>query len=634
MAAILSDPVPLTAAIPGMGSSKNRWECFMHRARFRRFASLTLATTVVGVGVSVGGTTATAASSRVTFSSVPATAPLVTHYTVNPTAPPPAAFSTLLAKPMPRSGAGELGARRTTAAAKLAATAQATAPAVAAAPATGTTTVRTPTTASFAGMQSSKSICPPVGCNPPDMAVAASTQWVFQGVNTSFEVLDTHGHVQPGWPVNAQTFFGVPNLPGNCDPAGPFLSDPRAFYDPSTGRFWAAALQVENAFGVAPDCPFQSSYYLAVSQTGDPRGSWNVYQFEMSLGTTNAADYTMIGFGPDAVYFSANMFNNAGSAYEYAEIFEANKALMQAGSGGFTAAGFTSLTASGPGGNYLADTVQPALTLNARGSGETFVDTINGLDPVTGNQCFSAADACRGLAVWHLGNPVAHDTGGPAPTLTGQYVPNTLPYYYPPSATQPGCTQCIDTLDVRISATPVVRDGTLYAAWDTGIDNGSGVVPGIEYAQVSLGQNGNRQDGQGQSGQGDGAARTSYYYFDGDTGVSFPAVMPDGSGNVVMLYERMGSTINPETRVVATDNARFTGPGRLLKAGEAPYRPGVCGTAVLPVCRWGDFSASSSDGHGGIWLAGEYANGNVGPSTDPNFSSRNWGTWISKVSTH
>lgn len=483
-------------------------------------------------------------------------------------------------------------------------------------------------------MQSAKSICPPVGCNPPDMAVAASTQWVFQGVNTSFEVLDTHGHVQPGWPVNAQTFFGVPNPPGNCDPAGPFLSDPRAFYDPSTGRFWAAVLQVENAFGVAPGCPFQSSYYLAVSQTSDPRGSWNVYQFEMSLGTTNAADYTMIGFGPDAVYFSANMFNNAGTAYEYAEIFEANKALMQAGSGGFTAAGFTSLAVSGPGGAYLADTVQPALTLNSHGSGETFVDTINGLDPVTGNQCFSAADACRGLAVWRLGNPVGHDSGGAPPTLTGQYVSDTLPYYYPPSASQPSCAQCIDTLDVRISATPVVRDGTLYAAWDTGIDNGSGTVPAIEYAQVNVRQNGPNQDTQGHGGQGDNAARTSYYYFDGDVGVSFPAVMPDDNGNVVMLYERMGSTINPETRVVATDNARFTGPGRLLQAGAAPYRPGVCGTAVLPVCRWGDFSASSTDGHGGIWLAGEYANGNVGPSSDPNFSSRNWGTWISKVSTH
>ncbi|MDQ1605929.1 MAG: hypothetical protein QOJ18_296, partial [Microbacteriaceae bacterium] len=49
---------------------------------------------------------------------------------------------------------------------------------------------------------------------------------------------------------------------------------------------------------------------------------------------------------------------------------------------------------------------------------------------------------------------------------------------------------------------------------------------------------------------------------------------------------------------------------------------------ALPVCRWGDYSAASSDGSGSIWLAGQYANANVGPSADPDFSSRNWGTWI------
>jgi hypothetical protein len=593
----------------------------MPQARLRRIASLLVAATTAAVGASVGGATAMAASPRVTLVSTPATATLVAHYTVNPTSPRPAALATL-AKTAPAGATAERGARRTSvAAAKLAAASQLAA-ATAAAPALAASPARGRTTASFAGMQSSRSICPPVGCNPPDMAVAASPRWVFQGVNTSFAVTDTRGQLQPGWPVNSQTFFGVPDLPGNCDPDGPFLSDPRAFYDASTGRFWAATLQVENAFGVAPDCPFQTSYYLAVSQTGDPRGGWNVYQFDMSLGTTNAADYTQFGFGRDAVYFSANMFNQDGSAYEYAEVFEANKALMQAGSGAFSAAGFRSLAVSGPQGEYLADTVQPAMTISPAGGGETFVDTLNGLDPVTGHQCLSAADACRGLALWSLNNPIAHDRGGTPPTLTGRYVPNTLPYFFAPSASQPTCSECIDTLDLRITATPVVSDGTLYAAWDTGINNGTGVVPAIEYAQVSL-----RPENRGAN------ARTSYYFFGGDTGVSFPALMPANGGNVVMLYERMGSTINPETRVVAADSraASFSGAGRLLHAGDAPYRPGVCGTAALPVCRWGDFSASSTDGRDGIWLAGEYANANVGPSTDPNFSSRNWGTWIARV---
>jgi len=440
-------------------------------------------------------------------------------------------------------------------------------------------------------------------------------------VNTSFEVLDTRGHVQPGFPVNAQTFFGIGDLPGNCDPDGPFLSDPRAFYDPVDKRFWAAMLQVENALGVAPNCPFQSAYYLAVSQSSDPRGGWNVYKFDMSHGSTDAADYTQFGFGPDAVYFTANMFNNDGSAYVEAETFEANKQQMEAGSGAFTAAGFRGLTATGPGGTYVADTVQPTLTIGSAGAGEYLVNTFNGLDPVTGNLCLDATTACQGLALWAFTNPVSHDSGGPAPTLTGTYVPRTRPYAFPPPATQPTCTQCIDALDLRITATPVYRDGTVYAAWGTAIDNGRQTVPGIEYAQVQV-KNGSRPDG----------AKSSYYYRSGDTGVSFPAVMPDRHGNVTMLFELMSSTVNPQTRYILGDtrDAAFRGAGVLIKAGEAPYRPAACGTAALPVCRWGDFSASSTDGRT-TWLAGEYANRNVGPSTDPNFSSRNWGTWIESV---
>src|SRR6266567_6585106 len=82
--------------------------------------------------------------------------------------------------------------------------------------------------ARFHGMADSPTVCPPSGCQPPDMAVAASPLWVFQGVNTAYAVYNTSGHIQPGWPKNAQDFFGIPNLPHNCDPAGPFLSDPRA----------------------------------------------------------------------------------------------------------------------------------------------------------------------------------------------------------------------------------------------------------------------------------------------------------------------------------------------------------------------------------------------------------------------
>ena len=61
-----------------------------------------------------------------------------------------------------------------------------------------------------------------------------------------------------------------------------------------------------------------------------------------------------------------------------------------------------------------------------------------------------------------------------------------------------------------------------------------------------------------------------------------------------------------------------------MKAGEAPYRAGVCGHRV-PVCRWGDYSATSLDGFddGHIWFAGEYANASG--------FRVNWGTFIGEA---
>ena len=187
------------------------------------------------------------------------------------------------------------------------------------------------------------------------MALAASPTAVLQGVNTQWEVLDTQGNVQPGWPVSAKTFFGVPSLTNpdgtSCDVASlsqPFMSDPRAFYDPADGRSWAAMLQVENGLGVAANCPFKSVYYIAVSQTGDPSAAWNVYEFDMAAGAAFAADYTQIGLNQDAVFFSANMFANSGNGF-YAEMFEANKSQMEQGLADFTADGFRNLQGTGPG---------------------------------------------------------------------------------------------------------------------------------------------------------------------------------------------------------------------------------------------------------------------------------------------
>jgi hypothetical protein len=483
-----------------------------------------------------------------------------------------------------------------------------------------------PTSASFIGQQGSNITCSYFanGCNPPDMAIAASPSAVLQGVNTQWEVLDTHGNVQTGWPVSAQSFFGVPNQPG-CDPTSgnqPFMSDPRAFYDPVDHRFWAAMLQVEGAFGIAPGCPVLTLYWIAVSRTDDPSGGWNVYAFEMAHGTPFAADFTQIGLNDNALFFSANMFGLHHGFY--AEVFEANKAQMEAGQANFTADGFANLKGVGPGipiarvGPFLPDTVQPIFTLGGGSSDGLFVDTVDGPDLLNGNLCSSQADACHGMILWRMSNPTAHDSGGPAPRFTGTYLPNTPAFSFPPAADQPSCSACVDGNDLRIPATPMMLDGTIYTGWGTGLNNGTQVVPAIVWAQVNVAAHG-------------ASTVTGYFALSGDDAATYPAFMPDTNGNVAMVYEHMGSSTNPEAKYVTHGSgAAFNSTGRLLKAGEASYRPSLCGTAALPVCRWGDYEAMSSDGRGRVWMAGQYANSNTDPTVAP-FFGRNWGTWIGAI---
>jgi hypothetical protein len=615
----------------------------MPHRRSTRIAIVTAASSVIVLSGAVALPDVASGSSpgaAVSFTSTPVSSQVVAHYTVTPadrrhtstgTATTNGDVQDQLPDLSPKAFLGQQAAARAR-----------TAPAAPLHSARGATP---PTSASFIGQQGSNITCSyfAQGCNPPDMAIAASRSFVLQGVNTQWEVLNPSGRVLSGFPVSAQSFFGVPdelNPDGSqCDPTSgnqPFLSDPRALYDPARHRFWAAMLQVEGALGIAPDCPFKTVYYIAVSRTSDPRGSWNVYEFEMSHGTPFAADFTQIGFNGDAVFFSANMFGLNGGFF--AEIFEANKAQMERGRADFTAQGFANLQGNGPGipiagaGPFLPDTVQPVLTLgrgaersDARahrghaGEDGLFVDTVDGPDLINGNLCSSPADACHGMILWRMSAPIAHDRGGPAPTLSATYLPNTAPFSFPPAADQPSCSECVDTNDLRIPATPVLRDGTIYAGWGTGLDNGTQVVPAIEWAQVNV------------FGEHHPSVTTGYFALPGDETASYPAFMPDGRGNVVMLYEHMSSATFPEAKyVVHRSGAPFTSTGRVLKAGEASYRPTLCGTATIPVCRWGDFEATSFDGHGRIWTAGQYANANTDPNLAP-FFGRNWGTWIAAI---
>jgi hypothetical protein len=452
--------------------------------------------------------------------------------------------------------------------------------------------VNTPTTtAKFNGMADSASIC---GCQPPDQALATSSSWVFQGVNTSFAVYSPSGALQSGWPKNAQNFFGVPN-PGSCDTRGPFLSDPRAFYDPKDGRFWAASLQVEGAFGLN-SCPEQTIYWIAVSKTNNPNGVWNVYAFNMALSSSScptcAADYTQFGFDQTAIYFTGNMFTQDGNTYAYAESFSVLKSTMEAGSAA-TAYGLYKFSAN----NVFLDTVQPVENEASSGPGVGLLINSFNMNGDGTHDCFTTA--CSGLVVWAIANP-----GQPTISATGVIV-SSKTYINPPAADEPGHPASIETLDTRISGTPVYQQGLISFALETGLKNTTQVAPAIYWGQV-------QPTISGGIIMGGSIFQDGYIHFSGDRAASFGALMATSTGNLLIVFDTMSSTIDPgimyATRLTTTTKGTFTAAIFLKKS-----------TTATNNSRWGDYEAASYDGSN-TWFSSQYSG-----------SNGDWATFVGKV---
>lgn len=433
------------------------------------------------------------------------------------------------------------------------------------------------------------------GCQPPDMALAASPNWVLQGVNTSFAVYSTSGSLQSGWPKTAQAFFGIPNT--SCGTT-PFLSDPRAFYDPNDQRFFVAMLEVEGAAGISPSCALQSTYWIAVSQTNNPTGTWIVNKVDMTLGQQAIADYTEFGFDAQAVYFSGNMFSTDGNSFLYAETVFGSKAGFENGSVNLHS--FTNFQANG----VVVDTVQPVMAEAHNYSGPNVGYLINSFNINSGGgQC---STSCSGVVLWAIANPASG-----TPTISSVIV-STRTYTMPPQADEPGCAACIETLDTRISATPIFRDGLINFALETGVGNGTQTVPGVLWGQILPTVN--------DAGAITTAAKiqTGILAFHGDVAASFGALMPDADGNLFMVFELMSSTINPKVEYVSRRTSNLAGffhdTGNTLRVGDAPYTIDTSNSK-----RWGDYEAASYDGFNNdkVWVAGEFAAANG-----------DWSTWI------
>ena len=471
-------------------------------------------------------------------------------------------------------------------------------------------------------MKDSETVCVPFGCHPPDHAIAANEKYVVQVVNTALAVYDAKKGKAKGKPIDLGKFFKVPApAPKGCDPDDenlPFLSDPRAFFDPSTNRFVVAVLQVEGApaFGVAPDCDFVSRYWVAVSKNDNPSGNWYIYGFDTSsvVAPGGAADYTQIGFDSEAIFIAGNEFDSTTGDYNGAWTLAIPKATAEAGGAIPSLDGFGGYTANDGSGDRLLDTVQPVVSLgdgSGGPAGEILIASFNESD-----QSDPPAPTENQVVLFDFSNALAQQS---SPQTLSQIVLSGLDAYaQPPLADDyPDCTDCLETIDNRISATPVYMHGKVYATHDSAVDNGDDVNANVQWMIVQPVLD------QPTSGctlctkiTADTTLEDSgFITYPGSTDTWFGAIQPDREGNPFIAFEYGSTTaaIPPSSAYIAR---RVTGTSF---GTQSLLKLATNGTDNF---RWGDYEAVTFDGwdSNNIWFATEYSD-----------TTRDWGTHLDKV---
>ena len=418
---------------------------------------------------------------------------------------------------------------------------------------------------SFAGI-------PATGWIPFDATLAAGPEHVLLSVNSSVAF-----HAKTGGAAVLQrrlsTWFA------NVIPAGANIFDPKALFDQHAGRW--VLLAVARASG-----PDRSWFALSVSKSSDPLGGWWNYALDASkdgaTATANWADYPALGVDAQALYVTANMFRFVDDAFQYAKI----RVIPKAGPYGGGAVAYRDFVRLTNADGSLAFTLQPCHTFGAP-QVEYLVNSVYPrLTTSTQNR----------LSLWSLTNPLA------TPALVRRTI-TTDPYGLPPDAVQRGGGTPLDTGDARL-LNAVFRGGSVWSALTTRHDWGDGVnVAATHWFQIDATTGALVQQGVF------GARRRHYFY---------PAVAPDGNGNMTMAFCRSGReefAALSFTGRTAADPLGQLQASALLKVGTANY----LNLDGANRNRWGDYLGIAVDPIDGrtVWLYGGVP---VGATA--------WATWV------
>jgi hypothetical protein len=443
---------------------------------------------------------------------------------------------------------------------------------------------------------------------PPDQALCVGNGFIFEGVNDAFAVYSEHGALLAG-PAQANAFFGVPFELN--------VSDPRCIYDKASNRWFVTMIEYPNDFS-------KNHLEIAVSQTGDPTGPFNLYDIDVTHDGSDfhagdcpcLGDQPLIGADAHGFYLSTNSFGV--TAFEGAQIYALSKKALATGAP-TPVVRFDQLS-SRLGTIEVAASIQPSMTP----PGVQFAADTEFLA-----QSMVVMKRESQLAVWTVNNTSKIDTDPDGLTMSLAVTPSEVYVLPVPAEQQPGPTpraeasaiadaepgpaneQDLDGNDQRLQQV-MYRDGQLWTTLGTAsVADGTPVRDAAAWFVINV-SNSPKQLTANIAAQG-------YIAGPDNSHLLYPAVAVNASGEAAMVFTLTGPEFFPSAaswRFGTHSPIHMLFEGRAAQDGASAYR--------VNRPRWGDYSAAAVGPNGSIWLATEMIPGGVRKP------SANWGTFISR----
>ncbi|MBX3059022.1 MAG: carboxypeptidase regulatory-like domain-containing protein [Anaerolineae bacterium] len=399
---------------------------------------------------------------------------------------------------------------------------------------------------------------------PPDPIMAAGPNHLIAIVNLAFEIYDKTSTSLAGPTTMASFFASV----GTGCASNPF--DPNVVYDEETDRWIIAA----DGNG--------THYCIAVSQTSDPLGAYNIYSVPAQPVGGEFHDYPHTGVGDSYIVMGANQFGGSIPGGFEGRVWAMDKSVMYAG-GALTPVTFST--------GGLEGTPQP---LHLHGFAQ-------GTWPSLGSTHYFATDPYDGCTVniWQWNIPAAPNIVSTYDLCTATGVASGMPINFPQSG---GST--IQANDFRMREFEY-RNGYGWIADSIACNPGGGTVDCVRWHQVDL--------------TGTPALVQAGVYASAGQFRTFPDLAVNQCDDMVIGYTKSSTSMFPSVWYTGRESGDPAGTLQAeaeLKAGEITY------TAFdTPPHRWGDYTGMTIDPDGvTFWYLGQYSKDITG--------SARWGNYI------